>query len=147
MFKNSRINLLQKGFTLIELLIVIAILGILAASTLAVLDPVDKIRAGNDSKVQSDVISIAKAAEAYSVANDGNYPSNLNALVTSGNLRSVPTAPGGYTAYNFTGGGAADFIISGQLKSKKYAPATPVFKYESAEGKSCAAATRTTACP
>lgn len=144
--RNEKKNILLKGFTLIELLIVIAILGILAAATLAVLDPVDKIRAGNDSKVQSDITTIAKAAEAYAVANDGDYPTSIADLVASNDLRSTPRPPGGYSAYQFTGGGNNDFVVSGELKSEKYT-ATPVFKYSSAEGKSCARANRTAACP
>jgi prepilin-type N-terminal cleavage/methylation domain-containing protein len=146
LFKKS-----SKGFTLIELLIVIAILGILAAATLATIDPIDKIRAGNDSKVQSDIASVGKAAEAYAAANNGTYPSGTFAAVTttliaSGDLRSAPAAPGGYTAYTWTGGGVAAFIVSGQLRSKKYT-ATPVFKYTSATGKSCDAVSATGVCP
>lgn len=142
---------LHKGFTLIELLIVIAILGILAAATLAVLDPVDKIRNGNDAKVEQDIVNVAKAAEAYAAVNNGLYPSGTFAqvttiLVTAGDLRSAPTPPGTYTAYTWTGGGATSFIVSGQLRSKRYT-ATPVFKYTSATGKSCAAAAATGNCP
>jgi prepilin-type N-terminal cleavage/methylation domain-containing protein len=137
-----------RGFTLIELLIVIAILGILAAATLAILDPIDKINAGNDSKVQSDITNMAKAAEAFAASNNGIYPIALQDMVTSGDMRSMPTAPGGYTPYAWVGGGANPFIISGQLKSKKYVGAsTPVFKYTSASGKTCAADVAANACP
>jgi prepilin-type N-terminal cleavage/methylation domain-containing protein len=136
---------LQRGFTLIELLIVIVILGILAAATLTVLDPVDKIFAGNDSKVQSDITNIAKAAEAFAVTNNGTYPTGLATLVASGDMKSTPAAPGGYSAYNYAGT-ATSFIISGQLRSKKYA-ATPFFKYTSNTGKACAAAAATGDCP
>lgn len=141
-------NLFKKGFTLIELLIVIAILGILAAATLAILDPIDKINAGNDSKVESDITNIAKGAEAYAAANNGLYPSAITELVTSGDLRSVPTAPGNYTAYQWSGGGATPFIIYGQLKSKKFTTAGNVyFKYTSVSGKSCPSSSNTTPCP
>lgn len=148
---NKVTQALSKGFTLIELLIVIAILGILAAATLAIVDPIDKIRAGNDSKVQQDIVNVAKAAEAYAVTNNGTIPTGTFAqvtqiLITSGDLRSAPSAPTGYTAYTFTGGGANPFIVSGQLRSKKFT-ATPFFKYTSATGKSCAAAAATGTCP
>jgi prepilin-type N-terminal cleavage/methylation domain-containing protein len=143
---RSLINInkaISRGFTLIELLIVIAIIGILTAATLAVLDPIDKINAGNDSKVEQDIAQIGKGAEAYAISHNGTYPVAIADMVTSGDLRNAPTAPGGYSAYTWSGGGAAVFTISGQLKSKKFVnatPSTPFFKYTSATGKACAAA-------
>jgi prepilin-type N-terminal cleavage/methylation domain-containing protein len=146
-FKNSK-NIMNKGFTLIELLIVIAVLGVLAATTIAVIDPIDKLRAGNDSKVETDIVTIGKAAEAYAAVDASNlYPTTITAIVTAGQMRSAPVAPGGYTAYTWSGGGAVDFIVYGQLKSKKFTNAgTPFFKYTSATGKACASATNTGAC-
>ena len=146
MIKAQPLGYFRKGFTLIELLIVIAILGVLAAATIAVLDPIDKIRGGNDSKVQSDIITIGKGAEAYAAANNGVYPTDVTSMVSSGELRSAPTAPGGYTPYVWAGGGAGSFTISGELRSKKY-NATPVFKYTSATGKSCTSSSIVGDCP
>lgn len=144
-------KLLKRGFTLIELLIVIAIIGVLAAVMLATIDPIDKIRAGNDSKVQQDITMIGKAAEAYAAANNGTYPTGTFTAVTglligSGDLRSAPSAPGGYTAYTWSNPVVGTFIVSGELRSKKYA-LTPFFKYTSSTGKSCAANNATAVCP
>lgn len=146
----------SKGFTLIELLIVIAILGILAAGILVAIDPVDKINQGNDAKVQNDVSGGGRASEAYAVTHNGFYPAALADLVTAGELKRVPTAPSGYTAYTVVNTPAAcsagttctGILMSGQLKSKRYTSVTtPFWNYDSATGKSCAAATATTTCP
>ena len=146
----------SKGFTLIELLIDIAILGILAAGVLVAIDPVDKINQANDSKVQTDVSSMGRASEAYATIHNGFYPVRLAELVTAGELKRVPVAPAGYSAYAVTmvpnpcasGTTCTDIIITGQLKSKRYtAVGTPVWRYESSSGKSCTVATAGTACP
>lgn len=147
----------SKGFTLIELLIVIAIIGILAAGILVAIDPVDKVNSTNDSLVQNDVSGAGRASEAYAATHSGFYPAALSDLTASGELKRVPVAPTGYTAYTFSstvaGGGACvagttctSIVVAGQLKSKKYA-ATPAWRYESSSGKSCAVATTTTVCP
>lgn len=146
----------SKGFTLIELLIVIAILGILAAGILVAIDPIDKISAANDSKVQNDVSGAGRASEAYATVHSGFYPATLAELVTAGELKRAPTAPGGYSAYAVTmvpnpcnsGTSCTDIIITGQLKSKRYTSVnTPFWRYESSTGKSCAVLTAATACP
>lgn len=157
--KLSTINfqlLTSKGFTLIELLIVIAILGILAAGILVAVDPVDKISAANDSKVQNDISGAGRASEAYATVHSGFYPATLAELESSGELKRVPVAPGGYNAYAVTmvpnpctsGTTCTNIIITGQLKSKRYTSVnTPVWRYESSSGKSCAVATAGTTCP
>lgn len=132
----------SKGFTLIELLIVIAILGVLAAGILVVIDPVDKMRQANDAKVQNDVSAMGRAAEAYiTVRGTGTYPTTLTELLNSGELKRVPTAPTGYAAYSISANG-----ICGTLMSKRYVNATPAtgfWTYTFTTGVSAAA----TACP
>lgn len=141
----------EKGFTLLELLVVIAILGVLAAGLLVAIDPVDRIRSANDSQVQKDVASIANAAEAYAATHDGLYPYVKANLTASGDLKVLPTAPTGYTAYpeatvpsGCTAEGDTDctsFIVVGTLKSKKFKTGTggPFynFTYSSLTGKAC----------
>lgn len=134
----------SKGFTLIELLVVIAVIGILAAATLIAVDPVERINAGNDSRVQSDVKAVATASEAYAASNNGLYAAGdfnaaTNTMINAGALKSAPVPPGGYTAYTYTLSGT-DIVLTGQLKSQKYT-ATPVWKYFSSTGRSCATTT------
>ena len=151
----------QKGFTLIELLIVIAILGVLAAGVLVAIDPVDKINSANDAKVQNDVSGAGRASEAYVTTHNGFYPATLQNLVDAGQLKRLPVAPSGYDPYavvNMTGtppvnagsctagSECTGIIVSGRLKSKKYAapvPDTTYWQYQSPSGKSCAVRTLT----
>lgn len=136
---------LISGFTLIELLIVIAILGVLAAATLAGIDPVDKINSANDSKVQSDIATLATSMEAYAVNNSATYATTQDALKAGNQLNAVLSAPTGYSAYTVTGGTTG--MVTGQLKSKKYVtPSTASWVWCSSSGKAGPTANATT-CP
>lgn len=146
----------SKGFTLIELLIVIAVLGILAAGILVLLDPVDKINAANDSKVQSDISGLGRVSENYATQHNAFYAASTADITASGEIRTVPNAPAGYTAYVYTalpdacasGTTCTSVTITGQLKSKKFTGAgTPVWRYESSSGKNCAVDAVATVCP
>lgn len=147
-------KLISKGFTLIELLVVIAILGVLAVGLIAAINPADKINSAGDSRVLSDIGVMARATESFSAGNNGFYPAGTANLTASGDLKAVPAAPSGYSAYVFTalpsactsGTTCTSVTITGQLKSIKYT-ATPVAKFESATGKQCQVATTGTACP
>ena len=104
------------------------------------IDPIDKINAANDSKVQSDIAKIATAMEAYAVANSGTYAATQAILITSGDLKIALTAPTGYT-YTITAPGGTSGTASTQLKSKKYlnaTPATPLWVWCSSDGKGSA---------
>ena len=82
------------GFTLIELLIAIAILGILMAGVLVAVNPVKRQNQAKDAQIKSDIGQISTGAQSFFASQGvGSYPVNLNALVTSGDLKNVPTPP------------------------------------------------------
>src|SRR3989344_8205588 len=90
----------RQGFTLIELLIVIAILGVLAAGVVAAINPGKRIRQTNDAKIKNDIGQIATAQQGYATVNQV-YTADTADLVTSGDLKVIPTAPTG-SAYACT---------------------------------------------
>jgi type IV pilus assembly protein PilE len=143
-------GIFNKGFTLIELLIVIAILGIIIAAVIAGIDPVDKINAANDAKVQADIGAVGTAMEAYAALNNGSYATSLGALTSSGDLKVVLTPPTtNYSAYSSTLGCTTAPCTSqsvwSQQKSKRYT-ASPFWMWCSTTGHSAATAATTT-CP
>lgn len=84
----------SSGFTLIELLIVIAIIGLLAAALLVAIDPIDKIKQGRDTKVINDVRSIYDGAvRTYTQSADGDWPADIDDIVTAGELKLPPAEP------------------------------------------------------
>jgi len=139
---------LQEGFTLIELLIAIGIIGIMASVVLVGIDPLDKINAANDSKVQRDINAIANAMESYAATHDGTYAANQSPTLTnSGDLKVVINPPTGYNPYTVSGGVSG--TVTGQLKSKKYTvgpPVVPAFVWCSTSGRAGATADTAT-CP
>ncbi len=70
----------EKGFTLVELIIVVAIIGILAAGLLTVLDPANQLKNSRDGRRKSDLKQIQTALELYR-ADQGVYPNPLNNTV------------------------------------------------------------------
>ena len=137
-YMNMHIFSNSKGFTLIELLVVIAILGIIMAAVVAGIDPIDKIRAANDAKVQADIGALGTAFEANAVFGLGVYAANQAALITSGDLKITLTPPTGYCGgtYSVGAGGASQFV-SCTLQSKKYT-ATPKWIWCSSTGRASA---------
>jgi prepilin-type N-terminal cleavage/methylation domain-containing protein len=87
-----------RGFTLIELLVVIAIIGILSSVVLAALNTA-RAKA-RDAERLEDIDSIKTAMELY-YSNHNAYPPSvgngewtaLNALVTDGDIGSLPNDP------------------------------------------------------
>lgn len=63
----------SKGFTLIELIIVIAIIGILAAVIIAVLNPVTQIHKAQDAGRKTALKNVQNALEQY-YSDHGAYP-------------------------------------------------------------------------
>lgn len=69
-------NMNQRGFTLIELLIAIAMIGILAATAIIMINPLEQIKKGRDAQRKYDLLQIRNVLEAYN--SDNNlYPTNL----------------------------------------------------------------------
>lgn len=120
-----------KGFTLIELLIVIAVLGVLAATVLVAIDPVEQLARGRDAGRKSSISQVGNALSAYYTANGAVLPV-LNwstALVTSGDIKIFPsdtvTAAHPTCTNNATAGGwcyritaPSDFVVYTHLESK-----------------------------
>jgi len=72
----------SRGFTLLELLIVIAILAILAAATILVLNPAELLRQSRDAKRVSDLFALNKALGLY-ITSANTITLDSNSLCTT----------------------------------------------------------------
>lgn len=77
------------GFTLVELLIVIAILAVLATTTVLVLNPAELIKQGRDSARISDLSAINSAIALY-LADYSNATTSGNAYCSATTTQSLP---------------------------------------------------------
>lgn len=95
----------SKGFTLIELLVVIGILGILAASLVATIDPFEQLKKAQDSNVKNAAVEYVNANIRYytthntfpwdTVANGGalcNGGADPSGVVLTGTMADCTTA-------------------------------------------------------
>jgi len=80
----------QSGFTLLELIIVIAIIGILATIAMPALRNVP-VRA-KESVLKTNLRTLRDMIDQH-YGDKGKYPTSLDALVTEGYLRRLPTDP------------------------------------------------------
>lgn len=127
---------MAKGFTLIELLVTIGVMAVLAIGGFMALDPIDKIKSANDSKVQTDISQLASAIGVYGVTHGGFYPTDFSTLQTSGEIKTIPSPPNNYSAYSLgqTTGSPTLQSVCGELKAKKY-EAAPFWVWCSLTGK------------
>jgi general secretion pathway protein G len=78
------------GWTLIELLIVISIIVVLAAITLAIYR--NSVTAAQEAVLKEDLFRMRDAIDQY-YADKGEYPASLDALVSESYLREIPVDP------------------------------------------------------
>ena len=82
----------NKGFTFIELLVAATIIGVL--TTIGVVNFQSTNQRARDGKRQADLEQIRTALEiARADSSDNTYPTDLDALVTSQYMPSLPTDP------------------------------------------------------
>ena len=111
--KDAYVN--KQGFTIVELLIVIVVVAILAAISIATYSGISD--RANDSVIKNDLASFAKAAQLY-YAEQGVYPpidqlSALNLRVTKSSYDII-----GYNLYYCTDGGVnSKFAFAAKSKS------------------------------
>ncbi len=78
------------GFTIIELMTVVSIVGILA--TLAVPSYQAAVVRARETALRHDLFTIRDLLDQHR-ADQGKYPSSLQALVSAGYLRQIPSDP------------------------------------------------------
>ncbi len=86
----KRVRRSTAGFTLIEMLIVISLISVLAGLSIAQYKHGTTL--AQEAVLKEDLFRMREAIDQY-YADKGQYPPDLNALVTDGYLRQVPKDP------------------------------------------------------
>ena len=98
----------NKGFTLVEILIVVIILGILAA--IVIPQFTEASNDARDSALQSDLQTMRSQLELFKVQHLEKYPWDINASITSDELKTILTSRTNQAGTVMpTGGAAADY--------------------------------------
>jgi general secretion pathway protein G len=80
----------DSGFTLLELLVVMTIIGILAAIAVPALK--DSPQRAREAALREDLFAMRSVIDQHH-GDKGNYPPDLQTLVTDGYLRKIPVDP------------------------------------------------------
>ena len=67
----------KKGFTFVELILVVAVIGVLSASAIMVINPAKRFKDNRNAQRTSDVNAILNSVYQYYIDNDGTLPSAI----------------------------------------------------------------------
>ena len=120
-FKNTKSN---SGFTLIELLVTIGILGILAASLVATIDPFEQLRKADDANTKNTTVEFINASLRYFTTHSALMWGVDTSAGCNGGL--PVTTPKSLTDSSVTGC-LGDLLTDGEIKGA-FTSATSVLK-------------------